>query len=92
MLDFSFTELIIILFVAVIFIGPKEIPELMYGLGRLVRRLQYIRFAFSKQFEDFMQQNDLGELQKGVNFEAPDYDEKAADEQVEDTERDQKVG
>ena len=79
MLDFGFTELLVIIVVAVFVIGPKEIPALMYGLGRLVRRMQYVKFALSSQFDDFMAQNDLQDLQQSVNFEAPLYDEEAAD-------------
>lgn len=69
MLDFGWAELLIIVAVAVFVIGPKDIPNLMYGLGRVVRRIQYIRFAVSKQFDDLMQTADLDELRRGVNFE-----------------------
>lgn len=69
MLDFGWAELLIIVAVAVFVIGPKDIPNLMYGLGRVVRRVQYIRFAVSKQFDDLMHTADLDELRRGVNFE-----------------------
>lgn len=56
---------------------------MMRTLGRVVRRLQYVRYAFSQQFEDFMEQNDLGDLHKSVNFEAEknsrNFDEAEAD-------------
>ncbi len=48
--------------VAIVAIGPKQIPTVLHGLGRLVRRLQYMRFAMSKQFDDFMDKNDLNEI------------------------------
>lgn len=90
MLDFGWAELLIIVAVAVFVIGPKDIPNLMYGLGRLVRRVQYVRFAVSQQFEDIMQAGDLDELRKGVNFEErrpdnaiideADFDEEEIDE------------
>ena len=62
MLDFGLAELLLIMALAVLVIGPKEIPELMRGLGRVVRRLQYIKFGLSQQFDDFMQEHDLEEL------------------------------
>ncbi len=80
MLDFGWAELLIIVAVAVFVIGPKDIPNLMYGLGRLVRRVQYIRFAVSQQFEDIMQAGDLDELRKGVNFEERRPDDAVIDE------------
>ncbi len=62
MLDFSWSELLVVLCVAVIVIGPKQLPEVLYGMGRIARRLQYMKFALSKQFEDFMEQADLKEI------------------------------
>jgi sec-independent protein translocase protein TatB len=85
MLDFGWPELLMIMAVAVLVIGPNDIPGMMRGLGRLVRRLQYVRYAFSQQFEDFMQEADLDDIRKSVNFEArdfdDDFDEAAADEE-----------
>lgn len=81
MLDFGWLELLIVMIVAVFVIGPKEVPALMYGLGRLVRRLQYVKFAFSRQFDDFMRAGDLEDIQRSVNFEAPVYDEESADKE-----------
>lgn len=81
MLDFGWPELFVILAVAVIVIGPKDIPGLMVALGRLVRRLQYVRYAISQQFDDVMRDADLDDIRKSVNFEAPeDTDEAAEDE------------
>ena len=70
MFDFSWSELLVVAAVAVVVIGPKELPAMMHTLGRVVRRLQYVRYAFSQQFEDFMAQHDLDGLHKSVNFEA----------------------
>lgn len=71
MLDFAWSELLVVIIVAVIVIGPKQLPEVLYGMGRIVRRLQYMRFALSKQFEDFMEQSDLNEIR---NLKKPGFD------------------
>lgn len=84
MLDFGWAELLIIVAVAVFVIGPKDIPNIMYGLGRLLRRFQYIRFAVSKQFDDILQAGDIEELRKGVNFEEKRNDEDIKQEQDDD--------
>jgi len=68
-LDFGWAELLIIVAVAVFVIGPKDIPNIMYGLGRIVRRVQYIKYAVSQQFDDILNTGDIEELRKGVNFE-----------------------
>lgn len=80
MLDFGWAELLIIVAVAVFVIGPKDIPKIMYGLGRIMRRLQYIRFAVSQQFDDLMNAGDLEDLRKGVNFETARSDAAVQDE------------
>lgn len=80
MLDFGFAELLLIIALAILLIGPKEIPSLMLALGRIVRRLQYVRFAFSQQFEDFMRESDLEDIRRAVNFEERNTDEAAEDE------------
>ena len=59
MLDFSWSELMVVIVVAVIAIGPKQLPELLFGLGRIVRRLQYMRYALTRQFDDFMDESEL---------------------------------
>jgi sec-independent protein translocase protein TatB len=84
MLDFGWAELLIIVAVAVFVVGPKDIPKIMYGLGRLLRRVQYIKYAVSQQFDDIMNTGDIEELRKGVNFEAPRSKDDIAHEQAED--------
>lgn len=70
MFDFGWAEILLIVAVAAIVIGPEQLPDIMRALGRFVRRLQYIRYAFSQQFDDFLKTHDLEELRKGVNLEA----------------------
>lgn len=84
MLDFGWAELLIVVAVAVFAIGPKDIPNIMYGLGRILRRVQYIKYAVSQQFDDLMNKGDIEELRKGVNFEVKRTDQEIKQEQLED--------
>ena len=68
MLDFGFPELLVIVAVAVIVIGPQEIPAVMVAIGRLVRRLNYMRFAVSRQFDEFMNDAGMDDVGDQVNF------------------------
>lgn len=82
MLDFSWAELFVIVVVALIVIGPKDIPQIMHTLGRFVRRLQYVRFAMSQQFDDFMKEHDLEDIRKAAQARPDElFDEAAADEE-----------
>ena len=78
MFDVGWAEILVIVAVAVMVIGPQDIPKVMYGIGRFMRRLQYVRFAVSQQFDDILKAGDIEELRRGVNFEAPKTDERAA--------------
>lgn len=82
MLDFGWAELFLIMAVAVLVIGPDEIPKIMVGLGRLVRRFQYVKYAVSRQFDEVMRDADLADIRKQVNFEEPagGFDEAGEDE------------
>lgn len=88
MLDFSWSELLIVLLVAILAIGPKQIPDVLYGLGRIVRRMQYMRFALTRQFDDFMEQSDLRQMQdltKQMGMPKTSiHDEQAEDEEMVD--------
>lgn len=82
MLEVGWSEIILIAALAIIVIGPKELPALMYGLGRLMRRLHYIKFALSQQFDDFMKEADVrGDIAKSVNFEMRDLYENADEDE-----------
>ncbi len=81
MFNIGWSELVLVAVLAVVVIGPEELPTVMHAFGRVVRRLQYVRYAFSQQFEDFMRESDLNDIRKQVNFEARDFDESASDEE-----------
>ena len=84
MLDFGWTELVVIAAIGVLVIGPKELPVMMRGIGQLIRRLSYVKYAFTQQFDEFMQEGDLDEMRDAVNFEtrrrSETFDEAAEDE------------
>lgn len=85
MLDIGWGELLVVIAVAVLVVGPQDIPKVMRTLGRLARRMQYVKFALSQQFEDLMKDHDLQELRNFNDLNAkdtPETDEAAADEDV----------
>jgi sec-independent protein translocase protein TatB len=85
MLDIGWGELLVVIAVAVLVVGPQDIPKVMTTLGRFARRLQYVKFALSQQFEDIMKEHDLQELRNFNDIRAKDAnetDEAAADEDM----------
>ena len=66
MFSLGFPELIIIALLALFVLDSKDLPKMMYGLGKFLKRLSYIRYAFSKQFEDFMNEQEFKEMKENA--------------------------
>lgn len=73
MFDLGWSELFLIAAVAVLAVGPKQLPDIMYGLGKLMRRLTNLRFALSQQFDSFMADAEL-EKSKKTDEDERDFD------------------
>jgi sec-independent protein translocase protein TatA len=52
MFGLGFGELLVIFLIALIFIGPKKLPELAKGLGKGIREFQNAAKGFSDQLQD----------------------------------------
>ena len=58
------SELIIVAIVALIFIGPKELPTAMRTVGRLVGRVRAHARHFTSGIENMMREAELEEMEK----------------------------
>jgi sec-independent protein translocase protein TatA len=56
MFGLGFGELILILLIALIFIGPKKLPELAKGLGKGLREFQNAAKGFGDQLQNMDQE------------------------------------
>lgn len=70
MFSLGFSELFIIAVVAILVIGPKELPVVMAHVGRFVKRLSYFRFTAEQHMNSFLEASGLSDLKDQVNFEA----------------------
>jgi sec-independent protein translocase protein TatA len=52
MFGLGFGEILIVLLIALIFIGPKKLPELAKGLGKGIRDFQNAAKGFSDQMQE----------------------------------------
>lgn len=64
MLDIGWSELLIIAVVAIIVIGPKDLPRVLRNLGRAVGAVRRTAGEFRAQFEDAVRESELDELQR----------------------------
>jgi sec-independent protein translocase protein TatB len=87
MFDISWTEFLLIGIVALVFIGPKELPGVMRTLGQYTRKIRGMAAEFQGQFQEAMREAEMADLKKSVDDLASDiknYDPlKGAREDVE---------
>ncbi|HYG27299.1 MAG TPA: Sec-independent protein translocase protein TatB [Caulobacteraceae bacterium] len=60
------TELLVIAAVALIVVGPKDLPLMMRKMGQFVSRMRAMASEFRTSFEDMARQSELEELRKEV--------------------------
>lgn len=65
-------ELLVIAAVALIFIGPKELPGMLRSIGKWVATARNMAGEFRGHVDDMMRQADLDELKKQVEAGAKD--------------------
>jgi sec-independent protein translocase protein TatB len=64
MFDIGWSELLVIGVIALVAIGPKELPGAIYQLGRWVRRARAVAREFQGHIDDLMSQAEIEELRK----------------------------
>ena len=81
MFGLGFGELILIFLIALIFIGPKKLPELAKGLGKGIREFQNAAKGFGDELQD-----DLNSPPKKVTDASQQEEEKKPENSTENKE------
>lgn len=66
MFDIGWSELLVIGVVAIIVVGPKDLPKLMRGIGHYAGKLRRAATDFQHQFEEAMRESEIEEVRKAV--------------------------
>jgi sec-independent protein translocase protein TatB len=72
MFDISWSEFLLIGIVALIVIGPKELPAVMRTLGQWTRKVRSMAAEFQNQFQEAMREAEMADLKKQVDDMAHD--------------------
>ena len=72
MFDISWTEFLLIGIVALIVIGPKELPAVMRTMGQWMRKVRSMASDFQNQFHEAMREAEMADLKKEVDDMARD--------------------
>jgi sec-independent protein translocase protein TatB len=67
MFDIGWGELVLIGIVALIAIGPKELPGALRTLGQWTGKIRRMAGEFQQQFQDAMREAELADLKKEVD-------------------------
>ena len=76
MFDMSWGEVMVIGAVALIVIGPKDLPKALRTLGNTTAKVRRMASEFQSQFNDAMREAELDEIRKqveGVNQSVADF-------------------
>ena len=71
MFDIAWSELALIAAVALIVIGPKDLPRVMRTAGQWMRRIRGMAAEFQRNLDDMMREAELDEIRKEVEKVSP---------------------
>jgi sec-independent protein translocase protein TatB len=74
MFDIGWGELIIIGMVALIAIGPKELPGALRALGHYMGKIRRMAGDFQNQFQEAMREAEMADLKKQVDTLTSSFD------------------
>ena len=66
MLDLSWSHILILLIVALVVVGPKDLPRLMRIVGQWMGKARRMADEFKRSFDDMARQSELDELRKEI--------------------------
>jgi sec-independent protein translocase protein TatB len=83
MFDLAWSEIALIAVVAVVVIGPKDLPDAVRGVARMVRKARQMASEFRGQADELVREANLHEVRDSLNeirnFNVRDTFEKAVD-------------
>jgi sec-independent protein translocase protein TatB len=66
MFDIGWSELLVIAVVAIIVVGPKDLPRLMRTFGHYAGKLRRAAADFQRQFEEAVRDTEIDEVRKAM--------------------------
>ncbi|WP_349958165.1 Sec-independent protein translocase protein TatB [Rhizobium sp. ZPR3] len=66
MFDIGWSELVIIAVVALVVIGPKELPSTLRTIGKMTARARKVAGEFRAQFDEAMREADLDDVRQTI--------------------------
>jgi sec-independent protein translocase protein TatB len=87
MFDFAWSELALIAIIALVVIGPKDLPRVMRIVGQWVRRARSIAREFQGSLDQMMREAELDDIKRNMD-RATDFNLEREIEKIVDPNRD----
>ncbi|HHI88586.1 MAG TPA: twin-arginine translocase subunit TatB [Hellea balneolensis] len=63
----GFSEILVLAILALVVVGPKDLPRLMRSVGQFVRRIKMLGQEFKDAFDQMGAEDELAELRKEID-------------------------
>lgn len=67
MFDIGFSELLLIAVVAIVAIGPEDLPEALFRMGRFMRQVKMFMGGIRDQYSEIMHEAEMAHYRKKID-------------------------
>lgn len=67
MLDIGWSEILVIAVVAIVVVGPKDLPPMLRALGRTISKMRRMAGEFQGQFNEALKEAELDDVKKSFD-------------------------
>lgn len=67
MFDVAWSEMLVIIAVAVVVIGPKDLPKLLYAAGKFTRKVKIFTSDIQRSIDNIIHDEELNEITREAN-------------------------
>ncbi len=64
--NIGFGELMVIVVIAIVFVGPRELPGLLRGIGKTMTQLRRMAGDFQRQFSQALEEAELDSVKSDI--------------------------
>lgn len=87
MFDVAWSEMLVVGAVAIVVIGPKDLPRVLYTAGKFLRKIRMFTGDIQKSLDKIIHDEELNEITREANKPGGENLQFEIDKQVEEEER-----
>ncbi len=81
MFDVGWSEILVVAIVAIVVVGPKDLPKFLRAAGRVVRQVRQMAREFQGGIEEFIREAELDDVKNSIHH-VSNYDPEARGDTV----------